>query len=512
MLGTPARSWSDGYSTEVDYTVGCYPELAPSHLRFALLSRGVRPPRIDRPFTYLELGCGHGLSTCLLAAANPEGRFIAADFMPTHIVNARLLAEEAKLGNVEFFEDSFAELLRRDLPELDFIALHGVLSWIGPEARHEIVRLIRARLKPGGVVYASYNTFPGWAAFAPIRWLLRAHMATTSGTMADRLAQATTFLGQIEEAGAGYFKANPSLKAQLEKLAKQSTSYVIHEYLNEHWQPFFFPEIAELMGGAKLSFAAAATLTDNVESLCVSPALKRLCTGITDPLLAEAMQDFATNQRFRRDVYVRGKSKLGRSELREAHERTTYALITSRDKCDPEIRVPVGSLRLVPEQHGIVLDVLAAGPRTILELKADPRLAHLSPNQILNLVMVVCAAGYVRAGRPVDCHDRGPSVTAGFNAAVLQRCVRGEPLGWLASPVLGGPIALSMVEQALIAAETSQAADPIDAVCRTLASVGASAVVDGAPLGGEALARYLRTAQPGFRAELLPRLRSLGVV
>jgi SAM-dependent methyltransferase len=512
MSSTPDRAWSDGYVTEVDYTVGCYAEMAPSHLRLALLSRAVRPPPIDRPFTYLELGCGQGLTSCVLAAANPHGRFLAADFMPTHIANARLLAEEAGLGNIEFFEDSFSELLRRDLPELDFVALHGVLSWIGAEARQDIVRLVRARLRPGGVAYVSYNALPGWASSGPMRWLLRAHVGSTSGTITDRLAQALTFLGKMEEAGAAYFKANPHLKAQLEKLSKQPSGYIVHEYLHEHWQPFYFAEVAELMGGAKLSFAAAATLTDNIDSMCVSPALKQLYAGVADPLLVEALQDFATNQRFRRDVYMRGRTRLGRAELRQAHERTVYALVTPRDKCEPEIRVPVGRLHLAAEQHGLVLDVLAAAPRTIPELKADPRLDRFSPNQILNLVLVLCAAGYVRAGLPVECHERGPAAARAFNSAALRRCLRGEPLGWLASPLLGAPVTLSMIEQLLLAAETLPGADPIDAMCRMLASVDGRPTVDGKPLGGAALADHLRKEQPGFRAETLPRLKALGVV
>jgi len=38
-----------------------------------------------------------------------------------------------------------------------------------------IVDFIRQKLKVGGVLYISYNTLPGWAAFAPMRHLMTEH-------------------------------------------------------------------------------------------------------------------------------------------------------------------------------------------------------------------------------------------------------------------------------------------------------------------------------------------------
>ncbi|MBP8937609.1 MAG: class I SAM-dependent methyltransferase [Agrobacterium sp.] len=157
------QSWNAGYVADLGYTYGFYRELTPAILKFASLTRGVKTAA-DTPVNYCELGCGQGFSANLLAAANPQIEFYATDFNPAHIAGAISLAETAGISNLHFFDDSFAEFeARADLPQFDIIALHGIYSWIAKEHRDTIVRFIDRKLKPGGLVYISYNCLPGWS-------------------------------------------------------------------------------------------------------------------------------------------------------------------------------------------------------------------------------------------------------------------------------------------------------------------------------------------------------------
>ena len=124
--------WAAGYIVDVDYTHGFYPELAPSQLNFGALLHGIQAPDLaERSLSYCELGCGQGFSTNLLAAANPHIQFYATDFNPAHIAGARALAQGACSTNIHFFDDSFADFLhRKDLPDFDFITLHGIYSCV----------------------------------------------------------------------------------------------------------------------------------------------------------------------------------------------------------------------------------------------------------------------------------------------------------------------------------------------------------------------------------------------
>ncbi len=122
--------WSDGYVAGIDYPAAFFREQSPAHLSFACVLNGVEPVPLDRPFTYMELGAGQGLTANILAASNPQGRFYAVDFSPTQVASARQLAESAELDNLKFLENSFAELAagQVELPPLDFIPMYGVHS------------------------------------------------------------------------------------------------------------------------------------------------------------------------------------------------------------------------------------------------------------------------------------------------------------------------------------------------------------------------------------------------
>ncbi len=60
--------------------------------------------------------------------------------------------------------DEFAA--RSDLPEFDFIGLHGIWSWISDENRGVIADFLRKRLAVGGVAYISYKP-AGLGRFRP---------------------------------------------------------------------------------------------------------------------------------------------------------------------------------------------------------------------------------------------------------------------------------------------------------------------------------------------------------
>jgi hypothetical protein len=63
-------------------------------------------------------------------------------------------------------------LQREALPPFDFIVAHGVYSWVAAHERQTIRDLVRDHVVPGGLLYVSYNSLPGWAGEMPLRKLL----------------------------------------------------------------------------------------------------------------------------------------------------------------------------------------------------------------------------------------------------------------------------------------------------------------------------------------------------
>ena len=160
--------WGGGYVTDITYSVGWYRQQSPALMALASIIGGASAsiPTADDPVMMLELGCGFGYSAMALAASNPNWSVTAVDFNPAHIAGAREWAAEAGLTNVTFVEADFTcwedSPTLRALPQMDFVTMHGIWSWIPPAAQTGIVRLLGQKVRPGGLVHLSYNTLPGW--------------------------------------------------------------------------------------------------------------------------------------------------------------------------------------------------------------------------------------------------------------------------------------------------------------------------------------------------------------
>jgi len=163
--------WTAGYVADIGYTYGYYTELNPLRVKLAFLKAGLALPSIG---TACELGFGQGISANIHAAASIT-QWHGTDFNPSQAAFAQDLAA-ASGANAQLVDDAFADFAQRpDLPEFDYIGVHGIWSWISDENRAVMVEFIRRKLKVGGVLYISYNTLPGWASFAPMRHLMTEH-------------------------------------------------------------------------------------------------------------------------------------------------------------------------------------------------------------------------------------------------------------------------------------------------------------------------------------------------
>jgi SAM-dependent methyltransferase len=228
--------WNDGYVADIDYPSGFFEEQSPAYLHFACVLNGYEPVALDAPFSYCELGSGRGLTANLLAASNPQGDFYAVDFLPSHVAGARQLARAAQLDNLTLLEDSFADLAEgrvAGLPQFDFITLHGVYTWVTADNRGHIVDFIKRYLKPGGIVYVSYNALPGWNATLPLQRLMLEHADRHPGRSGAQLEGARQFIDTLRATKAGYFGAHqPRLQHRLDSLKTDNANYLAHEYMN----------------------------------------------------------------------------------------------------------------------------------------------------------------------------------------------------------------------------------------------------------------------------------------
>ncbi|MDB5848970.1 MAG: methyltransferase, partial [Rhodoferax sp.] len=299
--------WTNGYVAEVAYPHTYVAELNPQRLHLPFLRAGLAVPEV---LTACELGFGQGLSVNIHAAASGV-RWHGNDFNPDQALNARGLAAASGAG-AALTDEAFADFCARDdLPNFDFIGLHGVWSWISDDNRAHIVDFIRRKLNVGGVVYLGYNTQPGWAATVPLRELMTQYVqriAPPGQGLGSRIDAALLFVEQLLATDPEFARVNPTMAPLVASLKGQDTHYLAHEFFNSSWRPMSFAEMADALMPAKLSYACSAH--HGVDWLDLSPAQQSLLAGIADPVLRESVRDFCVNQQFRKDYWVKGARRL----------------------------------------------------------------------------------------------------------------------------------------------------------------------------------------------------------
>jgi SAM-dependent methyltransferase len=320
-------------------------ELSPVWINYVAALAGAAPVPLDRPFTYLELGCGFGNSTVIHAGALPNGTFHACDLNAQHIQAARAQADLHGVTNVTFHQCSFEALPLDALPRFDVVALHGVYSWVDAPARAAIRHIMDTALKPGGLVYLSYNCLPGWAAEQPLRRLLMELAATAPGNAVERAHHALQHLQQLSRAGSRYFTVTPEAVAALESYARQPINYLVHEFFSSSWEAFYSVDVASELAPLGLELLGSATLADNHPPLVLDAASLPVVAAIPDPRQAQLAMDFAVNRRFRRDVFVRGRPRLSSDEVLHNVHAQVVGTLDDPERMETRVRVPRGDIR-----------------------------------------------------------------------------------------------------------------------------------------------------------------------
>lgn len=433
------------YVTDIGYLRSFHPDLAPSRLRLVAALNGLAPPPAEG-FDYCELGCAYGDTTVVLAAANPGARFVGIDLNPEHVALAEQTARARGVDNVRFLERDFADVAGDALGDFDFITAHGVMSWVGPDKRRALVELAAARLRPGGLLFVSYNAMPGWAAIEPLRQLLLSR-GGPEGDSVERARQGLELAKQMRDAGAAYFTDNPPAREMLATMEKVGLRYIVHEYLHAHWAPMYFAHVAWDMATAGLHFVGSLPLPSNYRDLAIPPALAGVFEGVTDRVTFESLKDFAINEYLRRDVYVKGKA--GRSpEITNAYLDETSFVATGTAAVEAE-PAPRGA---VPDA---ILAALAAGSATGERLARRPELAPAGAEQVRAALLRLVIAEQVT---PVHGVTMAVATTAAerhavpsaFNRAVLAQKLSSEVPIVLASPVSGTGLRITALDAVAI--------------------------------------------------------------
>ncbi len=510
-----STEWNAGYVTDVNYTFGYYGELNPLRCRLPLLMAGRHAPKIENA---CELGFGQGLSVSIHAAAQPGVSWYGTDFNPSQAAFAsemvRLAGAEARL-----YDEAFAEFCnRQDLPDFDFIGLHGIWTWISDTNRAVLVDFMRRKLRPGGVVYISYNTNPGWAASAPIRHLMKRHadvMGAPGVGVIGQTDSALGFIGDLLNLEPLYARTNPAGLDRLNAIKGQDRKYVAHEYMNRDWQPMYFAEVEEWLSDAKLGFASSANTLDSLNELNMSAAQTEFMRNIPDVSLRETVRDFCVNQQFRKDYWVRGVRTLTPHEQLMALREERVILVVPEANLPKTVRGAIGEATLMDDIYQPIYEVLRDHkPHTILELETHVASRKVNFAQLSSALSILFAMSAVQSVAPGHDLSKAKTRTAALNKVIARRSLSVGDMGFFASPVTGGGIAATRFHQLFWLNRQNGGKTPADWASfawSVLQAQGQALVKDGVTLQGENNLAELNAQAQDWGAKAFPVFAALGI-
>lgn len=438
--------WTSGYVTDIGYTYGYYTELNPERVKLAFLNQGwVYPQFINA----CELGFGQGLSINLHAAGSST-KWHGTDFNPSQASLAKELADISGSG-VQLRDESFVEFCARaDLPDFDYIGLHGIWTWVSDENRSTIVDFVRRKLAPGGVLYISYNALPGWSAFAPIRHLMRQHadtLSTKGSGIVKRIDGAIEFSEKLLATGPKFSRVNVHVGERFAQLKKHDREYLAHEYFGDHWVPMYFSDMAHWLRAAKVHYACSADYMDHIDTVNLTAEQQAFLADIADPMFRETTQDFMVNRQFRRDYWVKGARAMPAIELAELQRAQRIVLVTHRADVKLKTEGALGEVNLNEAIYGPILDLLSDHKvKTLGEIEQALAETNINFPRLFQAIMVLASDGHLAPVRDETSIAQSKIHTDRLNHHLCQKARSGKDIEYLVSPLTGEGIAVDRLQ------------------------------------------------------------------
>ena len=518
---------------ETAYTFRYFPQQSPILINYLARRANVAAPAVDAPFTYLDLGCGNGITANTLAAASPKSRFFGVDHLPEHIANARGVAEAGELENIPFIESSFRNLAEHDLPQFDFIALHGIYSWVSEAERSDIRDVIDKHLKPGGLVYVSYNALPGSAVLDPMRDLIKQYTDAISGSPREKAAEAIKFLTNLQENDARYIKDNPVVSATIDDMRDRNINYVAHEYLTEHYQSFSIKTVAAEMAEKSLKYCCGVTQGPAWIRRSQLRKFRYLLSSRSTQLAKDNLTGILLNENFRADIYCRPDHERVDGSSPKTFMTSTFGATNLL----PQLHPPSRNLN---SEADMILQIISPGQADMGTCAETPEMQMHSPDRLHEFVhyMVEDQFLYPFANKviePVEPADDAESdvegqtdaakeqeaevelswnIISGYNRFILKNRLLRTGRCALASPVVGDGIVIDLITGVFLLALTEAPdQDPVKFSDRSLKTSGRQWLHRGVPVVDPVERKALLTKDHvDFMDNRLPLLVRLGIV
>ena len=290
---------AERYDT-IAYAAQAHAQTHPAQLATVATLLGLQPPRVAT-CRVLEVGCADGANLLPMAASLPQAHFTGCDLSALAIARAIKAAADLGLANVQLLQQDLRDLVDAD-GTFDYIVAHGVYSWVPEAVRDALLALAARRLAPNGVMFVSYNTFPGCHIRQAAWAILHAHVDALP-TARERLDAARALCALLAQPGATQTENDAFIRVEFARLAAQSDSALYHDDLAVPNQPFWFCEFATALAPHGLAWLGEAKLS-MMTPAGLSPQVGQFVAGM-ERLAREQYLDYARMRRFRQSLVCR---------------------------------------------------------------------------------------------------------------------------------------------------------------------------------------------------------------
>jgi hypothetical protein len=454
-----------GYVRDVPWETTYHPCLNPHYTRFALRVSGVAVPAIR---TCCELAYGQGLSITLHAACNSGTLWTGTDFNPGHVAFASRLTAGVKLANLRLHEEPVTSFCRRGHREsFDFVSTIGTWSWLSPSDQEAIGEFLKAKLRPEGLFCLDHMTLPGMNGMTELRRLMVTFAESErQGRIGDRFTREEVV--NAVERTLDFLDLQPSfmqhhrrLLTSLKKMLVESSDSLIHEYFNYNWRPRYFLDTAQFLKRFGLSWAAPWSLDETSQDLHLTPRQQAYLSNFSDPIQREPLKDFVLNREARSDVWLQGATP--RPSPNPNDDLRTERVILVRPKDDFTYRAEgtLGEMALSRGLYGRLLEALADHEPTSIAQLEETLSDRANFHELIDAVCILIEQQFLQVVNPSDSEiEHSSPASRAVNRNILEIGRRGQMLGHLGSPVTGGGIKVSCLNQLFLLAREEGARYP----------------------------------------------------
>jgi len=353
---------------ETPYADDPYPSSHPGHIAAVATLAGLTPPPVERS-RVLELGCARGGNLIPMAVALQDSEFVGIDSSAGQVAAARAVVDALGLANVTIHERDILEL-DADLGLFDYILCHGTYSWVRRPVQDKILEISAQCLAPAGLVYISYNTYPGWRLREVVRDLM-CYRTRAYDRPDERALEARRILDFVADSAALWDRPYASLlREESEYVRGRTDSYLLHDHLEDVNEPVYFHEFlarAEKDGLRFISEVQGSLIALESMPAAVATNLRQFASNDVE---LEQLIDYVINRKFRQSVLCRTATAAARTVSFEDLAR----LYVAAPRADFPRSFPLRNQRLV----GAALDYLARQWPLSIRCGSLPSLAAVS--------------------------------------------------------------------------------------------------------------------------------------